>query len=1176
MQLRRHQIECTDKIDEHFKDNNKGLVKMFCGSGKSLIIYRSILKHGDNLSVIVVPSISLITQFNRDYLLNEDKQEYNTTNFQKIFDLLTICSKNELSENTSPELTFTTNQDTILNFLEKKEDKVILITYQDINTLFDIIKEYELQINLLCFDEAHHILGDGIKNTLFGTDEDNENDEFNENFIDTYVNKTLFFTATPKNSNGIKMYDPITELSIGDEDYEILDDENTCYSEELHCGKTIYEYMHIDGVNDGILNDFNIRVDLYTENTDESIFEAISRSILESGNNRVLTFHSRSETKSEKGSDVLSFSNEQNLVKFADSFKKILKAEFPNLKGKYKTIDFRGISSSTKNKTEILEDFDNAKDNQIFILASCKTLSEGIDTKNANQIVFIDPKQSYVEIIQNIGRVCRKNVNTKNSSTILIPAYVNVNKYTNCKTQEEKDNIIRNEMSKTGDFNNILNVLSALRQEDPYMFELCLKYSETYTEQEINNNLKKNKLTLDKKKYSKEELFQEYKVKYNVKITEKENFIELSKRINKNIQIVNNKIVEEDIFIDAKTENTLYLVKNDNKYIKTIGDVKHKLNKPNRNIKPFVHCNDEVKILWNIENNTKLDKKIFGGYIKSTVIFTNEEKMLEKWIQNIEIAKKICDQSKIEYKSYFASTTSKNIEERKIGNQLATYRKGISGKQGHKIYLEVNKVIEQVFPLWLKIQSNEDKLIERWKMNISIAKKLCDEKNIKYELFFPSTTSKNMQEKIMGTQLSNYRCAMSGTTTGIVTENVNNLITEIFPLWLKKQTNEEKTIEKWKFYIENAKKICDEQKIKYENYVPSQHSKNKQEKIIGNKLTTYKKNSDNPKDIYVQINKLINDNFVLWLKKKDEEEIAIKKWKKHILTALKICNERKINYNNYIPSVRSNNPEEKKIGADMKHYRQAHNNNGSQVVYESVDELINLEFPHWISSCTANYKKSTTITSKKQKEIIPTESEEHKRNRILSEYQDIGKKISTQNSSTTTQMFKDNPNLWHKYHDNRDISFKEYDNQDEIPVNKIITYLDTLSNRKLKILDLGCGRNLIKIHFANNNKINIIGYDHISFNNSIACDISKLPNEDESIDICVFSQSLMGSNWKEYINEAIRTLRYNGELIISESIERYDIIKNYIDELKLNIKKINHIDTNRWFYLFVTNSTMID
>ena len=107
--------------------------------------------------------------------------------------------------------------------------------------------------------------------------------------------------------------------------------------------------------------------------------------------------------------------------------------------------------------------------------------------------------------------------------------------------------------------------------------------------------------------------------------------------------------------------------------------------------------------------------------------------------------------------------------------------------------------------------------------------------------------------------------------------------------------------------------------------------------------------------------------------------------------------------------------------------------------------------------------------------------------------------------------------------------------------------------------------------FISNNQFDVKGYDYVSYNGSIECDISHLMDENESIDICVFSQSLMGSNWKEYINEAIRVLRYNGEMIISESIERYDTIKAYIDEKKLHIKCVENEITNRWFYMYILN-----
>jgi hypothetical protein len=67
----------------------------------------------------------------------------------------------------------------------------------------------------------------------------------------------------------------------------------------------------------------------------------------------------------------------------------------------------------------------------------------------------------------------------------------------------------------------------------------------------------------------------------------------------------------------------MFLVKNsdNNTYIKTKGFTSSKkIDKPNRNIKPFIRVNDEIKILWEIESNIDINKKVFGGYIRACTI----------------------------------------------------------------------------------------------------------------------------------------------------------------------------------------------------------------------------------------------------------------------------------------------------------------------------------------------------------------------------------------------------------------------------------------------------------------------------------------------------------------------------------------------------------------------------
>jgi ribosomal RNA-processing protein 8 len=47
-------------------------------------------------------------------------------------------------------------------------------------------------------------------------------------------------------------------------------------------------------------------------------------------------------------------------------------------------------------------------------------------------------------------------------------------------------------------------------------------------------------------------------------------------------------------------------------------------------------------------------------------------------------------------------------------------------------------------------------------------------------------------------------------------------------------------------------------------------------------------------------------------------------------------------------------------------------------------------------------------------------------------------------------------------------------------------------------------------------------------------DIAKLPVSNRSVDICVFCLSLMGTNYINFLQEARRVLKSNGELLIAE------------------------------------------
>jgi hypothetical protein len=67
-----------------------------------------------------------------------------------------------------------------------------------------------------------------------------------------------------------------------------------------------------------------------------------------------------------------------------------------------------------------------------------------------------------------------------------------------------------------------------------------------------------------------------------------------------------------------------------------------------------------------------------------------------------------------------------------------------------------------------------------------------------------------------------------------------------------------------------------------------------------------------------------------------------------------------------------------------------------------------------------------------------------------------------------------------------------------------------------------------------------MNYDHISFDETVvSCDISILPLEDDSVEICILSLAMWGSNCREYVQEANRVLESNGKLYIIEATKRW-------------------------------------
>ena len=167
---------------------------------------------------------------------------------------------------------------------------------------------------------------------------------------------------------------------------------------------------------------------------------------------------------------------------------------------------------------------------------------------------------------------------------------------------------------------------------------------------------------------------------------------------------------------------------------------------------------------------------------------------------------------------------------------------------------------------------------------------------------------------------------------------------------------------------------------------------------------------------------------------------------------------------------------------------------------------------------------------KRQKKIVSEdELDEKTKNFNFAEFHQMNTRFNRMHSKKASVEFQD-LELFVKYH--------------ELYAHEIINWpfkpREIIAERCTPddvIGDFGCGD---KAHIADLLPDNIVhSFDHNNIDDEriFCCDIASVPLEDGQLDVAVFSLSLMGCNYLEYIQEAIRCLRPGGRLYIADLTE---------------------------------------
>ncbi|XP_003781089.1 ribosomal RNA-processing protein 8 [Otolemur garnettii] len=165
-------------------------------------------------------------------------------------------------------------------------------------------------------------------------------------------------------------------------------------------------------------------------------------------------------------------------------------------------------------------------------------------------------------------------------------------------------------------------------------------------------------------------------------------------------------------------------------------------------------------------------------------------------------------------------------------------------------------------------------------------------------------------------------------------------------------------------------------------------------------------------------------------------------------------------------------------------------------------------------------------------------------------------------SSAAQRLFQDDPEAFLLYHRGFQSQVKKW------PVQPVDRIAKDLRQRPatLVVADFGCG----DCRLASSIRNPVHCFDLASLDPRVTvCDMAQVPLEDESVDVAVFCLSLMGTNIRDFLEEANRVLKPGGLLKVAEVSSRFEDVRIFLGAVsKLGFKVISKDLTNSHFFLF--------
>lgn len=364
---RNYQSNIIEKTIKHFQQNDKGMLILICGVGKTLISLWSIQGLKSKTILIGVPNKLLLWQW----------ENVICKLFLNIPHLI-VFSKKTIKD--------------IMDFLENNQKSCIVITtYHSAHKVYNATKHTNFKFDMKINDEVHHLTSDNIQVAY-------DKKTFIQ-MLNIPSVKQLSLTATLKEVKGICNDDVVSNDNVE------------------YFGKIIDRKCLLWAINENIICDYVIQTIVTNE---EQLEEQLSRfRIIEENDKRLFlsAFASLKSIFDGHSHHLLIYLNTQdNSSKLIQYIKMLLDDNYFNIPDLY----YSEYNSKNHNEQKpIINSFGKAK---FGIITCIYCLGEGWDFPLLDGVVFAENMTSNIRIVQSALRASRKDNNDINKkSKIILP-----------------------------------------------------------------------------------------------------------------------------------------------------------------------------------------------------------------------------------------------------------------------------------------------------------------------------------------------------------------------------------------------------------------------------------------------------------------------------------------------------------------------------------------------------------------------------------------------------------------------------------------------------------------------------------------------------------------------------------------------------------------------------------